>query len=84
MVAQQAHPHGGLIMVKLKLAAASLFSLGVIAMTPIAAHADTCNQCFGGCIDAYGDDNSESGYHALSQCFNSCYDDSGSQCMQTI
>lgn len=69
-------------MVKLKLAAASLFSLGIIALTPIAAHADACNQCYGGCLDAYGEDNSESGYYALSQCVNSC-NSPGGACADT-
>jgi len=67
----------------IKLLSASLASLAILAMTPVAALAGTCNQCFGGCIDAYGDDNSEGGLQALSQCFNSCYDDTGGKCMDT-
>lgn len=67
---------------RLKIAAAALASLGVMVMTPLAAHADTCNQCYGACIDAYGDDNSESGLRALSQCFNGCFNDDGVLCMQ--
>ena len=68
---------------RLKITAAVLASLGVLVLTPLAAHADTCNQCYGACIDAYGDDNSESGLRALSQCFNFCLDDTGAPCMQT-
>lgn len=68
----------------IKLLSAPLASLAILAMTPVAALAGTCNQCFGGCIDAYGDDNSETGLHALSQCFNSCYDDNNVKCMATV
>ena len=71
-------------MSRLKFVSVLLASAGILIMTPVAAHADTCNQCFGGCIDSFGDDNSESGYAQLSQCFNSCYDDLGRQCMGTI
>lgn len=66
-------------MSKMKLLSASLASLTILALTPVAAHA-SCNGCFGGCIDAYGDDNSESGYYMLLQCINSCTDDSGRLC----
>lgn len=66
-------------MLKLKLVAASLLSVGIVALTPVAAWAN-CNQCFGGCIDAYGQDNSESGYYLLSQCFNSCLGSDGRPC----
>ncbi len=68
-------------MVRLKLAAASLFSLGIIAMTPVAAHADACNVCYGDCFDRYGEDNSETGYYMLSHCFGICHD-SGGPCSQ--
>ena len=69
---------------KLNFVAASLASLTIVALTPVAAHADACNQCFGGCIDAYGDDNSQSGYRLLSQCFNSCTNETGARCMDTL
>lgn len=55
----------------------------IVILTPIAAAAD-CNSCFGGCVDAFGSDNSENGYQMLSQCFNSCTDDSGYLCMGTV
>lgn len=69
-------------MTRLKLIAASVASLGIIVLTPVAAHA-SCNQCYGGCLDAYGEDNSESGYYMLSQCFNGCVDSDGRLCSQS-
>lgn len=69
---------------KLNFVAASLASLAIVALTPFAAHADVCNQCYGGCIDAYGDDNSQSGLYALSQCFNGCLNENGARCMDTL
>ena len=65
----------------LKFVAASLASVTILALTPAAAYADTCGDCFGDCIDRYGEDNSESGYYRLSQCFNACTDDNGFACM---
>lgn len=70
-------------MSKFKFIAASLASIAIVALTPMAAHA-SCAQCFGGCIEAYGDDNSESGYYRLSQCFNSCLDNNGFPCMSGV
>ena len=81
MVAARIVRFGGLTMRKFKIVAASLAALTVAALSPAAAWADACNQCFGGCIDAYGDDGSEGGYRALSQCFNSCNDETGNSCM---
>lgn len=66
-------------MSKLRLAAASLMSLGIVALTPVAAWAN-CNQCHGGCLDAYGDDNSETGYYLLSLCLGACTGSDGRPC----
>lgn len=70
-------------MLNLKAIGTACAAVGVVVLTPMAAYAD-CGSCYSGCIDAYGDDNSESGYHQLSQCLNSCLDDLGHPCMGTI
>jgi hypothetical protein len=84
MVAARIVRIGGSTMRKFRIVAASLAALTVAALSPAAAWADACNQCFGGCIDAYGDDGSESGFHALSQCFNSCTNENGFRCMDQV
>lgn len=71
-------------MSKFKLLSASLASLTILALTPVAAHADACNQCYGGCVDSYGDDNSENGLYLLSLCVNSCTNEDGRLCSLTI
>lgn len=69
-------------MIKLKVAMASAASFAILALTPVAAYADACNQCYGACTDAYGEDNSESGYYNLSQCYNFC-NAPGGACAET-
>lgn len=68
-------------MMMLKRIGAAAAAVTILALSPHSALAGACNQCFGGCIDAYGTDNSESGLHALSQCFNACTDEQGFPCM---
>jgi hypothetical protein len=70
-------------MLKLKALGAGLAAGAIMVLSPMAAYAD-CNGCYGGCIETYGEDNTETGYYWLSVCLNSCLDDLGRPCMGTI
>jgi hypothetical protein len=69
---------------KLKFLAASVASLSIIALSPAAWASPVCDNCYSGCMDAYGQDDSITGYRALAQCVGFCNDSSGTTCGFTI
>lgn len=66
----------------LKLAAALATTTAVMALAPaqVLAWSNACNQCFGGCLDAYMADGGHGAETRFSQCVNSCVDDNGYAC----
>jgi hypothetical protein len=68
-------------MPKLKLIAASIASLTVVALTPLNAFAGspTCRACFLGCLESYSGDE-----YLLSQCTANCLDSDGTFCQADL
>jgi hypothetical protein len=66
----------------LKFVAATVASLGIIALSPASAYAagGGCDRCYQGCADAFGTEDPVTGYQMLSLCVNSCTDDEGYLC----
>ena len=66
----------------LKLVAATVASLGIIALSPVSAYAagGGCDRCYQGCVDAFGTEDPVTGYQMLSFSVNSCTDDDGYSC----